>query len=222
MSVKSLKENQAEEQQPAEERKDLGGLFLSVLEVEGFECSGTAPSLCCGTAPCTVEDAIDDIFPHIQFVALGRAEKMAPEATKTVISIDSGAAVTICPRYLIEDYPWVQTGNGVSYETALGQLVADEGLKVVEVKIQGNRYLVRTRVGQVSKWLLATSGLADTGHFVEFSKSGGRAVHQQSGRAWNFERRRGIFEVDVEIVPFVESTLRPAVFAGTGSTKTLQ
>ena len=151
----------------------------------------------------------DEDEEHLLSVLLS-IEKEARAYERVAIGIDSGAAVTICPSTLAIDYPWAEMSNGSYYKTAGGGRVKDEGLKIVEVvTASGEHRLLRTRVGRVTKWLMAVGDLVDSGHVVSLGRTGGCAKHQMSGKIWDFERKKGVFEATVEIVPFACAQLLP-------------
>eukprot|EP00973_Karenia_brevis_P040674 5627880-Karenia_brevis.AAC.1 len=52
---------------------------------------------------------------------------------------------------------------------------------------------------------MAANDLVESGHLVEMTAAGGKATHMKNGKTWEFSRRRGVFEADVEIVPFASS-----------------
>eukprot|EP00973_Karenia_brevis_P049513 6869018-Karenia_brevis.AAC.1 len=65
---------------------------------------------------------------------------------------------------------------------------------------------------------MAANVLVESGHLVEMTAAGGKATHMKSGKTWEFSRRRGVFEADVEIVPFASSKYASQLTAKTQGT----
>eukprot|EP00973_Karenia_brevis_P039859 5502053-Karenia_brevis.AAC.1 len=88
---------------------------------------------------------------------INRFENTDVVREKLVIGIHSGAAVTICPEKVAADYPIIEESNGTWYRTAGGGRVPDGGKKIIEVIASGQRRLISTRVGPVTKFLMAAN-----------------------------------------------------------------
>jgi hypothetical protein len=124
---------------------------------------------------------------------------------RVTLGIDSGAAVTIVPRGICTDYPLQQNDRSRvhgGYRAANGQMIIDEGSRVLFYKDGKDTRAIRARVGDVSKGLVSVSEMVDCGHRVVFDCDGSYAVHKQTGKKTYFKRRNKVFEIDVDIVPY--------------------
>ena len=130
------------------------------------------------------------------------------------IGVDSGASVTIIPAEVASDYPLMPSKEsmaGVQYKTATGDKVEDLGCRTLQLLggsssgSTGSRGL-RARVGKVSKSLLAVCEMVDAGHDVVFCRRDGKdcsnAIHKKTSKRTNFTRRNGVYELEMNIVPY--------------------
>ena len=139
---------------------------------------------------------------------------MALESSGTLVEkvtygIDSCAAVTISKPDVAADYP-LRKDTRNTYRTANGSTVTDDGSRHIFVKNGGHALgCLRTRVGQVSRNLMAVVDLVDTGHRVVFERDGdrdvSRATHKATGRSFPLRRAKRIYEADFEVQPFSRS-----------------
>jgi hypothetical protein len=124
---------------------------------------------------------------------------------RVTLGIDSGAAVTIVPRGVCTDYPLQPNDRSKvhgGYRAANGQMILDEGSRMLFYKDGSDTRVIRARVGDVSKGLISVSEMIDCGHRVVFDSDGCYAVHKKTGKTTTFKRRNKVFEIDVDVVPY--------------------
>ena len=111
----------------------------------------------------------------------------------------------MCSDHNSQDYPTLQVSSR-KLRNASGALVPRDGDKHLGVRlgVDKNLRIVRTAVADVSKNLLAVSALVDAGHDVKFTKNRSTIKHVATGAETEMVRRNGIWEIDVELVPFSE------------------
>ena len=67
--------------------------------------------------------------------------------------------------------------------------------------MEGSQCVLRMQVTDVRKSLMSLGKVCGEGHRVVFEASGGYIVHVGSGQRTQFERRGGVYVLDVEIEP---------------------
>ena len=122
---------------------------------------------------------------------------------KLRMGVGSGSAVTIIGRDTAVDYPLLEGLAGHVYTAANGESIYDEGKREVCVQEAGGQMkILRTRVGDVRKGLLAVAGLIDTGHEVIFDAERSVIHHKTTGKTTAMKRINDVFEVELDVVPF--------------------
>jgi hypothetical protein len=126
------------------------------------------------------------------------------------MGIDSGAAVTVLPRNLCADYPLAPNEasvRGVAYRAANGAAVKDEGTRTIQVRTSsGTTRHMRARVCDVTKGLMSVAEMVDANHTVVFSPDRSFARHNATGEISEFRRRNNVFELDLQVLPYVGPT----------------
>ena len=123
------------------------------------------------------------------------------------IGIDSGAAVTVWPSGWNKDYPLQKTQKtGTKYATAGAgaAAVVNEGERTLIMKTHdGTRRGAKVQVANVRKPLMSVADMVDAGQDIHFLASGqSYALHRETGQVTYFQRRRGVFELDVQVEGF--------------------
>ena len=126
-----------------------------------------------------------------------------------VLGVDSGSAVTIIRSDQAADYPTEKNDRSVSYKSACGSTISDEGSKKVLLKTPAGLRGLRTRVGSVTKPLLAVCDLVDNAHRVIFEKDAtgndiSRIENTETKKVTRMVRDRGVYNINAEIVPFAQ------------------
>ncbi len=124
---------------------------------------------------------------------------------RVTLGIDSGAAVTIVPRGVCTDYPLQPNERSRvhgGYRAANGQMIYDEGTRVLYFKDNGHTRAIRARVGDVSKGLVSVAEMVECGHRVVFDADASYAVHKETGKKTYFKKRNKVYEIDVDVMPY--------------------
>ena len=137
---------------------------------------------------CTLElNAVDDVTEEFFYAA-----------------VDSGAAESVVPNTWFTDVktrPTVSSEMGTSYRAANGQLVQDEGEKILEVMTEdGSTRRLRCTSTGVHRMLLAVSKLVAKGHEVYFGPRECYLKHIASGRRLPIHLRRGVYTIKLKRV----------------------
>ncbi|CAK0843605.1 unnamed protein product [Prorocentrum cordatum] len=125
------------------------------------------------------------------------------------VGIDSCAAASVLPRGSCTDYPVHEGGQAISYKTASGHYVNDEGEKILVGAMPGasQARAAKFRVADISKPLLSVAEMVDSGHRLVFDSEGGQdisyAYHKTSGDVVKFCRRNKVYEMDMHVDPHV-------------------
>ena len=64
---------------------------------------------------------------------------------------------------------------------------------------EGAKCIVRMQVNDIRKPLMSVSKVCDAGHKVVFTSNGGYIEHTESGQVTNFERKRGVYVLNVKL-----------------------
>ena len=134
------------------------------------------------------------------------------------LNIDTGAAITAIPVEAAQGYPCSES-NGLSYRTANGESIADQGcVKLKGMDARGNVLPIEGRVTEVHRALLAGSDVAKS-HHVALGPRGGRLIprNTEAGRAYSrmmkeliqkygdempeVHNRKGIYVMDCWMTP---------------------
>ncbi|CAK0826156.1 unnamed protein product [Prorocentrum cordatum] len=100
-------------------------------------------------------------------------------------------------------------GRAISYKTASGHYVNDEGEKILVGTMPGasQARAAKFRVADISKPLLSVAEMVDSGHRLVFDSEGGQdisyACHKTSGDVVRFCRRNKVYEMDMHVDPYV-------------------
>jgi len=124
---------------------------------------------------------------------------------KLRVGLDSGAAVTIVPMTVAEDYPLETSAKPTQYCAAGGAMIGDQGMRRIGLKQpDGGVRLIRVRVGKVKKALMAVSDCVATGHRVTFDEGGAEVMHKKTGSKLFFPLTKKVYESEFEILPYAE------------------
>ncbi|CAK0860738.1 unnamed protein product, partial [Prorocentrum cordatum] len=99
--------------------------------------------------------------------------------------------------------------KAISYKTASGHYVNDEGEKILVGTMPGasQARAAKFRVADISKPLLSVAEMVDSGHRLVFDSEGGQdisyAYHKTSGDVVRFCRRNKVYEMDMHVDPYV-------------------
>ena len=69
----------------------------------------------------------------------------------------------------------------------------------------GERRIINPRVTAVHKPLLSVSEMVKSGPDVVFSDKASYAIHRDTKEVTKFHQRRGVYEVDCDIVPYEQA-----------------
>lgn len=119
--------------------------------------------------------------------------------------VDSGAAESVIPPRELPGHPVhpnAASMSGEEYLTADGKTIPNKGEQAVNFRTQeGHRCALTFQVTDVTKPLLSTTQLADTGHETVFRKTGGTIRHLKTGRELHFTRRAGLYILKIWVEP---------------------
>ena len=105
---------------------------------------------------------------------------------KLELLVDSGAAASVMPEKLLEDYPVLQgeaAKRGVHYLTADGGRVPNLGeMRVRFITKEQHKTSVNFQVADIQKPILSVGALAAAGNEVVFTKWGGTITNTRSKR----------------------------------------
>jgi hypothetical protein len=121
------------------------------------------------------------------------------------LTMDSGAAESVTHAGVGKGYKLLQP-HGPERETSYvlpdGTLITNHGEKHIKVTAkEGSRCVLRMQVTDVRKSLMSVSKVCDEGHRVMFEAAGGFIEHIASGLRTNFDRRNGVYVLDVDVEP---------------------
>ena len=115
--------------------------------------------------------------------------------------MDSGAAQSVAPPSMapgvvIEASPGSQRGQ--HYVSASGGRLPNMGQQRMKVQTnEGRDALVLYQIAEVSRPLTAVSQTCDNGNWVVYTPEGGFIWNLKTGGKTSFERRGGIYELDL-------------------------
>jgi len=164
-------------------------------EAGSLEASGASPSAATAEADCL----------ELNVLEIGA---MLQEGKQVRIGVDSCAAVTVFPKHIAVDYPISNTpGKAKSYRPASGAVVPDLGTRKVQVRLSdGSQRIVNPRIADTHRALMAVSEMNDMGHDVFFPRTDrdmkAYAYHEATGTKMELERRNGIYELAVDVMPY--------------------
>ena len=117
--------------------------------------------------------------------------------------MDSGAADSLAPPSMapqvnIEESPGSKRGH--HYVSASAGRLPNMGQQLLRVQTnEGRDAKVVYEIAEVSRPLTAVSATCDQGNWVAYTPQGGFIMNCQTGRRTHFERRGGIYELDLWI-----------------------
>ncbi len=124
---------------------------------------------------------------------------------KISLTIDSGAAETVCNEEMAKDYMAQESEGskkGVKYVAAGGKELANQGEKKVKIITnEGAKCMIKFQVAGVRKPLVSVSRICDEGHEVTFTKDGGHIRHLETNQLTKFVRKNGVYVMDVHVIP---------------------
>ena len=125
---------------------------------------------------------------------------------KLQVVVDSGAAESVIPTQLLDDYP-VTEGEaakaGVKYTAADGGEVFNLGEQYVPFRTQeGHSAKVCFQVTDVRRPLLSVAALTAKGNTVNFGNFGGSIRSSNGKKVMNFRKQQGVYVLDMWIPPF--------------------
>ena len=81
-------------------------------------------------------------------------------------------------------------------------MLENQGEKHIKVNTkEGSKCVLRMQVTDVRKSLMSVGKVCDEGHRVVFEAPGGYIEQLESGQRTHFDRRGGVYVLDVEIEP---------------------
>ena len=149
--------------------------------------------------------------------AISWREDSHPQWVRVRSVMDSGAAQSVAPPSMapgvvIEASPGSQRGQ--HYVSASGGRLPNMGQQKMKVQTnEGRDAMVLYQVAELSRPLTAVSETCDNGNWVVFTPEGGFIWNLKTGGRTNFERRGGIYELDLWVK---EEDLQPAGFPRPG------
>ena len=89
---------------------------------------------------------------------------------KVELTVDSGAAESVIPPWLVTNYPIVKPLHPIWYQSATGEPIADEGEQQIPVVTQAGRLRgLKMRAAEVTKPLASVKRMVDAKHAVVFA-----------------------------------------------------
>ena len=127
-------------------------------------------------------------------------------------NVDSGAAVTVVPRTVGQDYPVDDKDTGLIYKNASGGAVADEGCRRLLGRVSGGNGTIikgiNARVADVTRGLLSVAEIIDVGGEVHFTGKGAWMI-DSTHRVVNIERKGKAYEIEMELMPYADAVKVP-------------
>ena len=122
------------------------------------------------------------------------------------VLVDSGAAASVIPLGLLDDYQVVEGDgkrNGVTYMTADGGEIPNLGEQRVDFKtFEGHEGAIDFQVADVKRPLLSVTSVTKRGSTVVFDEGGGHITSPNGDRRIRFHRRAGVYVLDLWVPPF--------------------
>ena len=117
--------------------------------------------------------------------------------------MDSGAAESVGPPSMAPEVPIRESPGslaGRAYIAAGGERLPNMGQKVLTVVTnEGNQAKALYQVAEVTRPLTAVGSTCDQGNVVVYGPYGGCIINRETGVHTDFERRGGIYELDLWI-----------------------
>ena len=149
--------------------------------------------------PLTIEQG--SIGCDLPLNALSWRDESHPQWVRVKSVMDSGAAQSVAPPSMapgvvIEASPGSQRGH--HYVSASGGRLPNLGQQKLKIKTnEGRDAMVLYQVAELSRPLTAVSETCDNGNWVVFTPEGGFIWNLRTGGQTTFERRGGIYELDL-------------------------
>ena len=118
-------------------------------------------------------------------------------------AMDSGAADSVAPpsmapQVAINESPGSKRGQ--CYVSASAGRMPNMGQKVLKIQTnEGRDTTVLYQIAEVSRPLTSVSATCDRGNWVVYTPQGGFIMNCQTGERTSFERKGGIYELDLWI-----------------------
>ena len=136
-------------------------------------------------------------------------EQMATPSTSSdrriSFGVDSCVAASVLPVSVCEDYPLIPVSNPVTYRSATGQTVKEQGSRRLLGTMNGSLRGVKAKVLKVQRPLLSVFDMVEAGHKVIFEKVDGvdmsRCENLTSGEVAPFVVRNRCWDLDVDVLP---------------------
>ena len=130
-----------------------------------------------------------------------RGREDAERLGKVTITVDSGASKTVIPKDFCRSVPVlpsVGSKEGVEYEVAPGEKIANEGERTLQIMTEECLPItMKMQVCGVSKALLSVSKLCKAGHKVVFDDDWSYIEHKQTGQRTSIMPEGGVYTLDV-------------------------
>ncbi len=123
-------------------------------------------------------------------------------------TLDSGAAESVMPENLLEQFPIKPGKSGERYVAANGSKMPNRGERLVTFLTDENqRRSARFQITDVNKILIAMKKVTKMGHKVILEEDGGWMVHKKTGQRTRILVKDGVYVVKMWI-------RKPAGFRG--------
>ena len=111
---------------------------------------------------------------------------------------DSVAPPTLAPQVTIDESPGSRRGQ--CYVSASAGRMPNMGEKVLNIQThEGRDTTVLYQIAEVSRPFTSVSATCDKGNWVVYTPEGGFIMKCQTGERTSFERKGGIYELDLWI-----------------------
>ena len=118
--------------------------------------------------------------------------------------MDSGAGDHVAPKDWMPEYPRMDTDRslGSSFTSATGEEMPNYGEKqVLMLTSSGTMNAMRVQTSNTKKFLGSVSRVMKAGNRVVFDEDGSYVVNKATGETTWMREERGIFKIDVWVVP---------------------
>ena len=146
---------------------------------------------------------IDDSFRHLDIPlhVVSWKDESHPQWVRIRTVMDSGAAESVAPPsmvpgVIVQESPGSKRGQ--HYVSASAGRLPNLGQQQLSVQTnEGKDSTVVYQIAEVSRPLTAVSKTSDHGNWVVYTPQGGFIINCQTGNRTHFERRGGIYELDL-------------------------
>ena len=189
--------------------KQIKGVSVEELFHKGIGASSSPPHI----SPWNSPEEYKSAFPLTLDAGSGFVEPLAinmawkdesdPEWTRIRTVMDSGAAESVGPPSMAPEVPIRESpGSRMNraYVAAGGERIPNMGQKVLTVVTnEGREAKAVYQVAEVTRPLTAVGSTCDRGNVVVYGPHGGCIINRETGLQTDFERRGGIYELDLWI-----------------------